>query len=1048
MGKFQKLFVGAMMLSVSFLSSQGQAEEAQAIPDREGLVAHWLSDQESGNTLIDRSGNDNNGKIRGAAWIKNGNVSALAFSGADSYVDFGDKPQLKTTGDFSFSAWIRLEADPYPNKDTNWHIFGWETYKKSGMTLRIAGNTAKVYFRTSHADAGKSCSEGESAVCLKNKTVYHVVIVKSNGKASVYVDGIFNAEFPAKDPLPNNLPFTLSTKDQSFAGSMDNVRLYNRAISAVDVAVLYKEKGAAHNKDVAWLGKLTLKPFIYAGESKAVFEEDLRGVLPLKDGEKIIAELCQDGKAPTVSQERAAAPPNGREDFVFDLKALTPGKHEVRVSVRAGEKNRVSSSVRFDYPAISPAPPAPKEKIVALLPDSPKPPAYSIELSENGGFTVHFAGQAYPVESVFSYPYGGENRLTSSSLPSKPGEKDWTVRKEQLTKSTFRVTAAGKFYRVVREIETQPTRILVKDRIENLTDADLGLAVDNRIDATGKKEIDFQALAAPVPPVFIAAQNHGIGLVPLNDIYQMAQKSYLDKKAAICGSKIDGLGIAKGGAHILEWAVYPIATTNYYDLINTIRHDEGFNSLTVDGCLAMSHTGQWLRTTPPAELVRFGGLKYASSGCLNQIADDPEIAYQGFEFMHSPKEIQALNRNYTEARKRFPGLKAGFHFAYNIYATNTPEKLFPDSRMIASSGKHDFYANPSGIYFSKARVAQGWAFYPYYPTLSNSFGKELLKSVDIMMDDIGAEMVWADGLLSGYGAEQGNYPTGFVTTLEPWDGYSVILDANTKTIAGKYGRIASIGKDALIEYVNRVNAKGGRVWINHMFTVPRSFARLNAYWAAETNDGDHRCASLHLSPAPHGLAKPTQIKTAQMIYDDIRGKLSYGALYTYYWMHGASQLTYPLITTDMYPITIEELHAGSIKGKERIITLNSGVYGWPQDSHLHQVRLYDERGRNTVNSFFSTLDKAGLRTRLDLTEGQTAVVVRLPVVLKSENPVNVCVTSFQNGELAMTLNGKGQVTLRFENAAPSSVTGADAKVDAAARTVSLKLDGPVSLRMQ
>ncbi len=1036
------------MLSVSIFSSQVNSEEAQTVPVGEGLVAHWLSDQESGETLIDRSGNGNTGNIRGATWIKTGSVNALAFKGAGSYVDFGDKPQLKTTGDFSFSAWIRLDADPYPNMKTNWHIFGWETYTKSGMTFRIAGGTAQPYFRTSYQDTGKSRSEGDSNCRLANHTFYHVVVVKRDKKAALYVDGLLNAEFPAKDPLPNNLPFTLSTENQSFAGSMDNVRLYNRAISAVDVAVLYKEKGAAHNKDVAWLGKLTLKPFIYAGESKAVFEADLRGVLPLKDGEKIVAELCQDGKAPIVSQERAAAPPNGREDFVFDLKTLTPGAHEVRVSVRAGEKNRVSSSVRFDYPAISPVPPAPKEKLVASLPDSPKPPAYSIDLGDNGGFTVRFAGQSYPVESVFSYPYGGENRLTSSLLPSQSGEKNWTVQKEQLTNSTFRVTATGKFYRVVREIETQPTRIMVKDRIENLTDADLGLSVDNRIDATGKKEIDFQALAAPIPPVFATAKNHGVGLVPLNDIYQMAQKSYLDKKAAICGSKIDGLGIAKGGAHNLEWAVYPITTTDYYDLINAIREDEGLNGLTVDGCLAMSHSGQWLRTTPPPQLVQFGGLKYASSGCLTKIADDPEIAYQGFEFTQSPKEIQALNQNYERAKKLFPGLKVGFHFAYNIYATNTPEKLFPDSRMIASSGRHDFYANPSGVYFSKARVAQGWAFYPFYPTLANSFGKELLKSVDVMMNDIGAGMVWADGLLSGYGAEQGNYPTGFVTTLEPWDGYSVILDANTKTVAGKYGRIASIGKDALIEYVNRVNSKGGRVWINHMFTVPRSFARLNAYWAAETNDGDHRCASLHLSPAPHGLAKPTQIKTAQMIYDDIRGKLSYGALYTYYWMHDAKQLTYPLITTDMYPITIEELHAGCIKGKERIITLNSGVYGWPQDSHLHQVRLYDERGRNTVNSFFSTLDKTGLRTRLDLAEGQSAVVVKLPVVLKSENPVNVCVTSFQNGELAMTLNGKGSVTMRFENAAPSSVTGAPAKVDAAARTVSLELDGPVSLRMQ
>jgi hypothetical protein len=69
-------------------------------------------------------------------------------------------------------------------------------------------------------------------------------------------------------------------------------------------------------------------------------------------------------------------------------------------------------------------------------------------------------------------------------------------------------------------------------------------------------------------------------------------------------------------------------------------------------------------------------------------------------------------------------------------------------------------------------------------------------------------------------------------------------------------------------------------------------------------------------------------------------------------------------------------------------------------------------------------------------------------VLQSENPVNVCVTSFQNGAIDISLNGKGPVTLQFENATPSNVTGAPAKIDAAARTVSLELNGPVSLRMQ
>jgi hypothetical protein len=137
------------------------------------------------------------------------------------------------------------------------------------------------------------------------------------------------------------------------------------------------------------------------------------------------------------------------------------------------------------------------------------------------------------------------------------------------------------------------------------------------------------------------------------------------------GSKIAGLGIAKGAAHTLEWAVYPIATTDYYDLVNAIRSDEGLNGLTVDGCLAMSHSGVWGRKAPPEPLVQFGGLKYASSGCLTKVADDPGLSFQGIEFVNNPGECEALRKNYADWKTRYPGLVPGFHVAYNVYATAT-----------------------------------------------------------------------------------------------------------------------------------------------------------------------------------------------------------------------------------------------------------------------------------------------------------------------------------------------------------------------------------------
>ena len=370
--------------------------------------------------------------------------------------------------------------------------------------------------------------------------------------------------------------------------------------------------------------------------------------------------------------------------------------------------------------------------------------------------------------------------------------------------------------------------------------------------------------------------------------------------------------------------------------------------------------------------------------------------------------------------------------------------------MIAASGKHDMYANYAQ-YLGETRRREGWAFFPYYATMTNSFGKDVLKSVDFMMDDIGVGMVWADGLLSGYAAGMGDFPTGYVRTLEPWDGFSVELDPATKTIRRKWGIAAALGKDVLLEYIRRINAKGGRVWINHMTTVPRSFARQEAYWAAETNDGDARCASLHLSPAPHGLANPTQIRTTQMLYDDIRAKLGWGSFYAYYWYTGnASFLTHRMITAEMVPLTIESIHAGRIQGRERIVTLNSGIHGWPQDHHLHDIRLFDARGRMTPHEQLTTADETGTRTDLQLTPGQTAVIVRLPITLQSDNPVNTCVTHFDAHLLELTLSGQANVTLHLEDNAPGKlrVIGTDATVNEETRDIQLKLDGLTHLRVE
>ena len=974
-----------------------------------GLVAHWDFNEGKGGVLHDRSGDKNDGKIHGAKWVKCGQGHALKFGRSGDYVDFGDNPRLKAPGDMTIAAWVKPMASPFPDRTTNWGIVNYEKYRKSGFELRLAGTTGKLYYRSSQPG---TFQHGLSTTKLQKGIFYHLVVAKKGNTVTFYVDGVPDARFSVKDPAPGPAAFTISAGSQSFNGLIDDIRIYNRALPIADILNLYKKNAASLGKDVSWFGKLKVTPFFRFDEKNLLIEADLRGVLPLKDGEQVVVELARCGQKPIEQREVTPIAKSGKSDFTFALDKLSAGEYEIRVVLRNDHGIKTQERVAFHYPPLPVAVVSPKQKTARPLPPAPEPVRYDLDLCKGGGFRVGIKGKSYPVESSFSYPHGGDNKLTASDISDDKGEPAWNVKTERVGASTYRVTATGKYYRINREIELQLSRVLVKDTITNISNADVGIMLSNHIDVRGKKGLKTQAIAAPNPPGFVHAKDHGLGILPLDDVYQVQQKTYAGN--GICGVKSDCFGLAAGASYTLEWAVYPTGSGDYYDLINAVRKDEGLDNRTIDGCLSITHSGQWLRESPPKELVEFGGLKYASSGCVTKIADDPGISFEGIEFVRYPKEREALRKNYAQTKKLFPRLKVMFHVAFNIYATNKPGQTFPDSRIIAKSGQHEMYgSNPS--YFSEERQKQGWAWYPYYPTLDNSFGKELLESVDVMMDEIGVDGVFADGLLSGYGAASSNYPTGFVATYGKWDGHTVEIDPGTKTIRKKVGLMVLLGRDALIAYIRKINSKGGRVIINHMKVVPRSFAKENAFYCAETNDGDFRCASLHLAPTVIGLANPSKFGSVQAIYDDIRAKLDWGALYIYYWWGGASQLTHPMITTEMFPITVTEIRSGTIKGRERIITTHSGVYGWRGDRNLHCAVLSDARGRMVPCNFLTTVDHSGVRTEIVLRDNETAVLKKIPITLQSGSPVNLVVEKYGPKAVLLTLNGNDGIELQISD---------------------------------
>ena len=635
---------------------------------------------------------------------------------------------------------------------------------------------------------------------------------------------------------------------------------------------------------------------------------------------------------------------------------------------------------------------APSEKTVASLPSVPHV-TYKVDVNEGGGFTVRVNDRAYRIESSYSYPRGGENRLLAGD-PDTRGEPSWRVVTEKLDEKTYRTQARGQYYAIHRRLELEPTRIMVRDTIRNASDNVLGIILSNHVNTRGSDAVKptmMNKLTA-----FVHDRQGGVGIIALDDLYQIQERhAFADGLAAL---RTQDFGLDKGASYTIQWAVYPTATADYYDFINQVRKDEGLNRR-VEGAFSFVPR----REPPTRETMELLNLKYASLPCLGYPPDDPAVSLEGFEFTKYPQECRLIKQTFAETKRRYPGARVMFHVAHGLYACNNPQERFPDSRVIRADGRQIMYGgnDPAyyGHYFSKQRVGEGWRWYIFYPTMENSFGKAMLKAVQYMVDELGATGMWADGFLSGYAYVDGN-DGGY--TYDRWDGHSVDIEPKTKLVTRKKTCVAWAALPVLKRVVQMIAAKGGVTITNEGNEYPTSRSLWKEDMIASCEGSPDHIPALHLGRAPCSLSSAAP--TAEASYRDILAKLDRGSLY--FW--NTHSMDHKTLVEHMYPIAIESIHAGAIRGQDRIVTKNSGMFGWPGDRSLHVVYLYNARGYLAHNDFLSTADQAGVRTEVRLAKDESAVVMKIPVTIESPQPVNFNVLRYDAGGVEIAFNGRGQ----------------------------------------
>ena len=202
-------------------------------------AAAYAFDEGTGSTTADASGNGNTGQIKSATWTTSAkHGKALSFNGSNGYVDLGNPSSLQSTGSMTWSAWVYASGNP----PDDGQIIA-KSNDTAGWQLKTSPDTGKRTFGVAISGTSAAHTQRYSKTVYSLSTWYHVAgVYNASAKTlDIYVNGVLDdGVLTGTIPLSQYIPALNATIGERsggfyFKGVIDDVRVYNRALSQAEI---------------------------------------------------------------------------------------------------------------------------------------------------------------------------------------------------------------------------------------------------------------------------------------------------------------------------------------------------------------------------------------------------------------------------------------------------------------------------------------------------------------------------------------------------------------------------------------------------------------------------------------------------------------------------------------------------------------------------------------------------------------------------------------------------------------------------------------------